>query len=243
MGTLLCRFVAEKFCLWSQPLVAQIVHRQANCRSLNMSVDHEQEYFAASPPKEATTRIADVAGKEQDCHPFPGREANSDVLKSWIGSKKSPYQGVAKRDWVPTGRIDFATNLHGNDNPDQLSEFRLLVEERRIVESIAGNENLEIQWRLATLREAKAFVTQYHKYLATRSSNLYSSPSYCLHGLKTKGHRTLALSNRTNASRKSHVATFSASVILGGISKDCSRGNNGHRCEQRTDGRYTPGAY
>jgi hypothetical protein len=45
----------------------------------------------------------------------------------------------------------------------------LLVEERRIVESIAGNENLEIQWRLATLREAKAVVTQYHKYLSEHS--------------------------------------------------------------------------
>ena len=94
---------------------------------------------------------------------------NSEVLKSWKKSKKSPYQGVVKRDWVPTGRIDFATNLNGNDNPDQPSEFRLLVEERRIVESIAGNENLEIQWRLATLREAKAVVTHYHKYLTENS--------------------------------------------------------------------------
>jgi hypothetical protein len=45
----------------------------------------------------------------------------------------------------------------------------MLVEERRIVESIAGNENLEIQWRLATLREAKAVVTKYHKYLSEHS--------------------------------------------------------------------------
>ncbi|MGB9297961.1 MAG: hypothetical protein WCB52_17355, partial [Pseudolabrys sp.] len=37
------------------------------------------------------------------------------------------------------------------------------------VESIAGNENLEIQWRLATLKEAKAVVTQYHKYLSENS--------------------------------------------------------------------------
>jgi hypothetical protein len=43
------------------------------------------------------------------------------------------------------------------------------VEERRIVESIAGNENLEIQWRPATLKEAKAVVTQYHKYLSENS--------------------------------------------------------------------------
>ena len=81
-----------------------------------------------------------------------------------------PYQGVVKRDWVPTGRIDFATNLDGNGaDADQPSEFKLLVEERRIVESIAGNENLEIQWRLATLKEAKAVVTQYHKFLTDHS--------------------------------------------------------------------------
>ena len=78
-------------------------------------------------------------------------------------------KGVVKRDWVPTGRIDFATKLNGNDDPSQPSEFKLLVEERRIIESIAGNENLEIQWRLATLKEAKAVVTQYHKYLKENS--------------------------------------------------------------------------
>jgi hypothetical protein len=49
-------------------------------------------------------------------------------LKSWKNGKNAPYQGVVKRDWVPTGRIDFATSLNGNDNPDQPSEFRLLVE-------------------------------------------------------------------------------------------------------------------
>jgi hypothetical protein len=81
-----------------------------------------------------------------------------------------PNQGVIKRDWVATGRIDFATQFTTNpgDN-DQPTEFKLLVEERRIVESIAGNENLAIQWRLATLREAKSVVTQYHKYLSDNS--------------------------------------------------------------------------
>jgi hypothetical protein len=39
---------------------------------------------------------------------------------------------------------------------EQPGEFKLLVEEWRVVESLAGNENLEIQWRLATLSEAKA---------------------------------------------------------------------------------------
>jgi len=84
-----------------------------------------------------------------------------------------PNQGVIKRDWVATGRIDFATSTtkvtSKSEDYDQPTEFKLLVEERRIVESLAGNENLEVQWRLATLREAKAVVTQYHKYLSDHS--------------------------------------------------------------------------
>ena len=84
-------------------------------------------------------------------------------------SRKGQVKGVVKRDWVPAGRIDFATKLNGNDDPSQPSEFKLLVEERRIIESIAGNENLEIQWRLATLQETKAVVTRYHKYLKENS--------------------------------------------------------------------------
>jgi hypothetical protein len=90
--------------------------------------------------------------------------------RSWMSQKTLPNQGVIKRDWVATGRIDFATRLNGDRaDADQPSEFKLLIEERRIVESIAGNENLEIQWRLATLKEAKAVVTQYHKYLSENS--------------------------------------------------------------------------
>jgi len=90
--------------------------------------------------------------------------------RSGMSPRKVPYQGVVKRDWVATGRIDFATHPNGDPaDTDQPSEFKLLVEERRIVESIAGNENLEIQWRLATLKEAKAVVTQYHKYLSENS--------------------------------------------------------------------------
>jgi hypothetical protein len=84
-------------------------------------------------------------------------------------SRKGQVKGVVKRDWVPAGRIDLATKLNGNDDPSQPSEFKLLVEERRIIESVAGNEHLEIQWRLATLKEATAVVTQYHKYLKENS--------------------------------------------------------------------------
>jgi hypothetical protein len=90
--------------------------------------------------------------------------------EAWQRWKKLPSQGVVKRDWVPTGRIDFATRFYGNlEDSDQPSEFKLIVEERRIVESITGNENLEIQWRLATLNEAKVVVAQYHKYLSENS--------------------------------------------------------------------------
>jgi hypothetical protein len=93
-----------------------------------------------------------------------------ETLRKWKDEKQMAYQSVVKRDWVPTGRIDFATRLNGNaTGADQPTEFKLLVEERRIVESIAGSENLEIQWRLATLKEAKAVVAQYHKYLSEHS--------------------------------------------------------------------------
>jgi len=93
-----------------------------------------------------------------------------ETLRKWKDEKQGTYQSVVKRDWVPTGRIDFATRLNGNStDADQPNEFKLLIEERRIVESIAGSENLEIQWRPATLREAKAVVSQYHKYLSEHS--------------------------------------------------------------------------
>ena len=93
------------------------------------------------------------------------------ALITSLASRKNSneFKGVVKRDWVPTGRIDFATKLESNADPDQPSEFRLLVEERRIIESVAGNENLEIQWRAATLKEAKTVVTQYHTYLKDNS--------------------------------------------------------------------------
>ena len=93
-----------------------------------------------------------------------------ETLRKWKDEKQGTYQNVVKRDWVPTGRIDFATRLNGNStDADQPNEFKLLIEERRIVESIAGSENLEIQWRPATLKEAKVVVAQYHKYLSEHS--------------------------------------------------------------------------
>src|SRR5215470_9541180 len=85
--------------------------------------------------------------------------------------KKKKLQGVVKYDWLPTGRIDFTARFEdvGDQSKDKPGEFKLLVEERRIVESLAGNENLEIQWRLATLSEAKDVTAKYHKYLTENS--------------------------------------------------------------------------
>ena len=56
----------------------------------------------------------------------------AETWKKWKDEKRIQYQGVVKRDWV-TGPIDFATRLNGNTvDVDQPSEFKLLVEERRM---------------------------------------------------------------------------------------------------------------
>ena len=93
------------------------------------------------------------------------------ITQAADNEKKIKLQGVVKHDWLPTGRIDFTARFEdvGDQSKNKPGEFKLLVEERRIIESIAGNESLEIQWRLATLTEAKAVVTQYHQYLSDNS--------------------------------------------------------------------------
>jgi len=93
------------------------------------------------------------------------------ITQTADNEKKIKLQGVVKHDWLRTGRIDFTARFEdvGDQSKDKPGEFKLLVEERRIIESIAGNESLEIQWRLATLTEAKAVVTQYHQYLSDNS--------------------------------------------------------------------------
>ena len=107
--------------------------------------------------------------QKEAAEPFCGIGERTKKMPKLTWKSRDTYQGVVKREWVATGRIDFATRLNGDDYADQPSEFKLLVEERRIVESLTGNENLEIQWRLATLKEAKAVATNYHKYLSEHS--------------------------------------------------------------------------
>ena len=72
--------------------------------------------------------------------------ANPLTVITSLGSEKSrlsnQLKGVVKRDWAPTGRIDFATKLANSDDPNQPSEFKLLVEEREIIESVCGNAKI-----------------------------------------------------------------------------------------------------
>jgi hypothetical protein len=111
-------------------------------------------------------------------------------------TKKISPGGVVKRDWLPTGRVDFTTRLNGADdqNKEQPGEFKLLVEEWRVVESLAGNENLEIQWRLATLSEAKAVLTHYHEHLS--ENGLIKSPELSASSFSVK--RKLSYRPTTN---------------------------------------------
>ena len=60
-----------------------------------------------------------------------------------------------KKDWTPTGRIDFADS-------QAVGELVLEVEETRISISPSGVEHCEIRWRRATLPEAKMVLESYH---------------------------------------------------------------------------------
>jgi len=134
-------------------------------------------------------------------------------LNKTTQTQKTPNQGVVKHDWLATGRIDFATRFDDVNvqNKDRPREFRLLVEERRIVESIAGNENLEIQWRLATLDEAKTVITGYHKYLS-ENSLIKSVPDLTASSLPMtpEGSPSHLLSMVASAYKDSRTATESA---------------------------------
>jgi hypothetical protein len=71
-------------------------------------------------------------------------------------------QSNVKRDWQPTGNINFIVpeDVVG---PDQ---FVLEVEENRVIELLGGGTTLEIRFRLATLDEAKRIVQGYERHIA-----------------------------------------------------------------------------
>jgi hypothetical protein len=79
---------------------------------------------------------------------------------------------VAQNGWTPTGRIDFV-------DPQSKGDFILQVEETRIVDSVGGIEHREIQWRKATLAEAKTVLVSYHaqRHLTMTANFIVSSPT------------------------------------------------------------------
>jgi hypothetical protein len=63
--------------------------------------------------------------------------------------------GALKQDWIRTGNIDFHASAIESSSPQPL---RLRVEEKRVIESAAGQDIIELRWRLATLDEGKELV-------------------------------------------------------------------------------------
>ncbi len=63
--------------------------------------------------------------------------------------------GALKQDWMRTGNVDFHVSAMANSADQPL---RLLVEEKRILESAVGQDVVELRWRLATLEESKELV-------------------------------------------------------------------------------------
>ena len=66
-----------------------------------------------------------------------------------------PINGALKQDWMRTGNIDFHGSAVKSSSPQPI---RLLVEEKRVMESIVGQDIVELRWRLATLVEGKELV-------------------------------------------------------------------------------------
>lgn len=66
-----------------------------------------------------------------------------------------PIGAALKEDWIRTGNIDFHASAVESSSPQPL---RLLVEEKRVMESVVGQDIVELRWRLATLEEGKELV-------------------------------------------------------------------------------------
>jgi hypothetical protein len=63
--------------------------------------------------------------------------------------------GILKQDWTRTGKIDFFVRAIESASPQLLI---LRVEERRVTETVTGQDVVELRWRLATVEEAKEVV-------------------------------------------------------------------------------------
>ncbi len=80
--------------------------------------------------------------------------------------------GALKQDWTRTGNIDFHAVAFESSSPQPL---RLRVEEKRVTESAAGQDVVELRWRLATLQEGKELVVCWN----ARQTGLHYSTNPC----------------------------------------------------------------
>ena len=70
-----------------------------------------------------------------------------------------------KRDWLPTGSINFIVPDDALGKPNGKAVFFLEIEEDRIIEMLGGGTKTESRFRLATLDEAKKVVQCYDKFI------------------------------------------------------------------------------
>jgi hypothetical protein len=88
------------------------------------------------------------------------------------GQKPTAFDRIAgalKQDWIRTGNIDFHASELESASPQPL---RLRVEEKRVIESAAGQDIVELRWRLATLEEGKELVVCWN----ARQTEAFSNP-------------------------------------------------------------------
>jgi hypothetical protein len=88
------------------------------------------------------------------------------------GQKPTAFDQIAgalKQDWTRTGNIDFHASALESASPQPL---RLRVEEKRVIESAAGQDIVELRWRLATLEEGKELVVCWN----ARQTDAFSNP-------------------------------------------------------------------
>ena len=84
------------------------------------------------------------------------------------GQAENAAQDVNKKDWTPTGRIDFA-------DFQPVGAFVLEVEETRISISPSGVEHGTFRWRRATLPEAKMVIHSYHAQQNLPMSGIFTA--------------------------------------------------------------------
>jgi hypothetical protein len=90
---------------------------------------------------------------------FVTRRAAVDALPVEEGTK-------VVRDWIPTGRIDFAGPWMDESAVETPASFYLQAEDVRFLISFSGIERKELRWRKATLSEAKKVVNSFHRQTA-----------------------------------------------------------------------------